>query len=287
MKVSCFSFIRNGEILAYPFIESIKSALPICDEFVIAVGNGDDNTREQIQGIGDKKIRIIDTIWNEGQKTGGFVYAQQKMIAMYNCTGDWAFYLEGDEVLHEKDLDVIYNALRDNLNEDRVEALAFHYKHFYGNPQTYIDSPAWCRSGVRIIKNSVRAIAMDGLHFTVMTDMKNGRWPRGKKIDATIYHYGYVRSLEKLQAKLDKVSKYWGTKSDFHVYGNIDPKVLNVFKGTHPLVMKKWLNNDAEKEFKLNPEYKISTREKRHRFAMKLEKMFHLDFNKKHYKTVK
>ncbi|MDH4261905.1 MAG: glycosyltransferase [Spirochaetia bacterium] len=287
MKVSCYTFIRNGEVLGYPFIESIKSALPICDEFVIAAGKGDDHTRKMIEKIGNKKIRIIDTIWNEGQKTGGFVYAQQKMIAQYNCTGDWAFYLEGDEVLHEKDLDTIYNAMKENLNDERVEALAFHYHHFYGNPQTIINSPAWCRSGVRIIKNNLRAIAMDGLHFTVMINHKNGRWPRGKKINAAIYHYGYVRSILKLQEKLNKVSKYWGTKVDHHSYGDIDPEVLHPFSGTHPAIMKKWLQKDAQKEFTLNPDYKITKREKRHRFYLKLEKWFNLDLNKKHYKTVK
>jgi glycosyltransferase involved in cell wall biosynthesis len=287
MKVSCFTFIRNGEILGYPFIESIQSALPVCDEFVIALGSGDDNTRKKIQSIGDKKIRIIDTIWNETQKTGGFVYAQQKMIALYNCTGDWAFYIEGDEVLHENDLDIISGAMKDNLNDDRIESLAFHYKHFYGDPQTCIDSPAWCRSGVRIIRNSLRTIAMDGLHFTIMTGFTTGRWPRGKRIDATIYHYGYVRSLQKLQEKLDKVSKYWGNKTDSHAYGNIDPKVLYPFTGTHPRVMQKWLRHDAQKEFTLNPDYIISKRERRHRMYMRFEKWFNLDLNKKHFKVIK
>jgi len=287
MKVSCFTFIRNGEILGYPFVESILSALPVCDEFVVAVGNGDDNTRKKISSIGNKKIRIVDTIWNEGQKTGGFVYAQQKMIALYNCTGDWAFYLEGDEVLHENDHEAIMQAMKANLGDDRVETLAFNYKHFYGDPQTYIDSPAWCRSGVRIVKNSLRTIATDGLHFTIMVDHKNGRWPRGKKVDATIYHYGYARSVKKLQEKLGKVSRYWGNTPDFHAYGNIDPMVLHPFEGTHPSVMKSWLKNDASKEFALNPDYKITSREKRHRFEMRLEKIFNIDFNKKHYKVVR
>jgi len=38
MKVSGFTFIKNAEMLGYPFIESIQSVLPIVDEFVIAVG---------------------------------------------------------------------------------------------------------------------------------------------------------------------------------------------------------------------------------------------------------
>ena len=45
MKISGFTFIRNGTILGYPFIESINSILPICDEFIIAVGPSEDSTK--------------------------------------------------------------------------------------------------------------------------------------------------------------------------------------------------------------------------------------------------
>ena len=37
MKVSGFTFLRNGQKLGYPFVESIRSVLPIVDEFVIAL----------------------------------------------------------------------------------------------------------------------------------------------------------------------------------------------------------------------------------------------------------
>jgi len=73
MKVSGFTFIRNGSILGYPFIESIKSILPICDEFVIAVGKSDDDTLSKIRAIKSKKIRIIETVWNENMQDRGFV----------------------------------------------------------------------------------------------------------------------------------------------------------------------------------------------------------------------
>ena len=86
MRVSGFTFVRNGTMLGYPFVESICSALPICDEFVVAVGAGEDDTPDRIQAIGDPKIRILKTRWNEGITAKGYVYAQQKMIAQFNCT---------------------------------------------------------------------------------------------------------------------------------------------------------------------------------------------------------
>ena len=84
MKVSGFTFIKNAEMLGYPFLESIQSVLPIVDEFVIAVGKSDDNTLEIIKSINDDKIRIIETQWNESMQDRGYVYAQQKMTAQFS-----------------------------------------------------------------------------------------------------------------------------------------------------------------------------------------------------------
>ena len=134
MKVSGFTFLRNAEINGYPFIESIRSILPIVDEFICAIGEGDDKTRDIVQSIGDSKIKIIDTQWNENMRDRGFVYGQQKMIAQYNCSGDWAFYLEADEIIHEKEYHLIKNAMERHFDNTEVEALYFNFYHFYGIP---------------------------------------------------------------------------------------------------------------------------------------------------------
>ena len=45
MKVCGFTFIRNAIRFDYPIVEAITSVLPMCDEFIVLVGNSDDNTR--------------------------------------------------------------------------------------------------------------------------------------------------------------------------------------------------------------------------------------------------
>src|ERR1035437_662283 len=77
MKVSGFTFIRNATKFDYPVVEAIKSILPVCDDFVVAVGNSDDNTLDLIQGIDKQKIRIIETVWDDSEtmKKGGKVFA--------------------------------------------------------------------------------------------------------------------------------------------------------------------------------------------------------------------
>jgi hypothetical protein len=165
MKVSGFTFLRNGQKLGYPFVASIRSILPTVDEFVVALGPCDDDTEKMLREIGDPKIRIIPTQWNERIRSDyslkGFVYGQQKSIALFNCTGDWAFYLEGDEVIHENDLPKIRAAMEKHLDDEDVEALVFDYLHFYGNANTYAWSPAWYRTAPRILRNTIPAWASE------------------------------------------------------------------------------------------------------------------------------
>jgi len=286
MKVSGFTFLRNGEILGYPFKESILSILPIVDEFIIALGESEDNTEKIIKEINSSKIKIIKTKWNENMQDRGFVYAQQKMIAQYNCNGDWAFYLEADEIVHENDLDKIYDTMKKYKDNKNVEAIAFDYIHFYGNANTYIDSPGWYRKEARIIKNNIRSIAMDGLFWVVMDKNKKGRYPYGVMSGAKIYHYGWVRNEEQMNLKLKKIKKYWKHNFTPINYSEIDPLILKEFKGTHPKVIQNWLPK-SKGLFKANPNHKLTKKEKKHRIAKKIEELFNIDLSKKHFKLIK
>ena len=214
MKVSGFTFLRNGQKLGYPFVASIRSILPLVDEFVIALGPCDDDTEKMLRDIGDPKIRIIPTQWNEkirrDYSVKGFVYGQQKSIALFNCTGDWAFYLEADEVVHENDLPKIRAAMEKHLDDARVEALAFDYLHFYGNANTIAWSPGWYRSEVRIIRNTIPAWSSESLFFNVVAGHKKSRYPRAAHTGATIFHYGWVRSEAQMNLKSANMYKYCG-----------------------------------------------------------------------------
>lgn len=287
MKVSVFTFIRNGTMLGYPFIESICSALPLCEEFVIAVGDSEDDTLARIKAINSEKIVIIQTHWNEKMQDRGFVYAQQKMIAQYNCTGDWAFYLEGDEVLHESDIPKIRSSMEQHFDNPEVEALAFDYHHFFGSPDWLAISPAWYRQECRIIRNTIRSWAPDGLYWVVMDKNRKGRHPKAALIGAPIYHYGHVRSIAAMHEKNQRVGKYWGHDHPLFNGYQIDEQALSPFSGRHPDIVKNWLANEAEKSFTPNPNYQPTKRELKHRWAMKLERLFGWELSKKHFSLIK
>jgi hypothetical protein len=285
MKVSAFTFIKNGDMLGYPFLQSIQSILPIVDEFIVNVGDSEDDTLDMIRSLNDKKIRIIQSIWNGEMRDKGYVYGQQKMVAQFNCSGDWAFYIEGDEVYHEKDLIEIKKSMQEHLHDSNVEALVFDFNHFYGNANSVLDSPGWYRTEARIIKNSIRTYSPDALFWLVLDRNKKGRYPKAKHTGVTCYHYGWVRSEQEMNLKSSKVQKYWG-KSHFDVdYSKMDSKIIKEFKGSHPKIVMKWLPSEKG-IYKADPSYKLTNKQKKHRFMVRLESLLGINLSKKHFKLI-
>jgi len=285
MKVSAFTFIKNGEILGYPFLQSIQSILPIVDEFIINVGESEDDTLRHIYSLDSSKIRVIESKWNDTMQDRGYVYGQQKMIAQFNCTGDWAFYIECDEVYHESELEKIRAEMEKYLNDLNVEALVFDFYHFYGNANSVLDSPGWYRSEARIIKNSVRSYAPDGLFWLVLDQNKKGRYPRAKHTGLHCYHYGWVRTEEQMNLKSKKVQKYWGSRHRKIDYSQMDQSIIKEFHGTHPEIIQEWLPKQSGL-YEVDLSYQPTRQQKKHRIILKLEKFFGLELSKKHYKIV-
>jgi glycosyltransferase involved in cell wall biosynthesis len=240
MKVSGFSFVRNAVKYDYPFIESIQSLLPLCDEFVVAVGASEDDTLDKILALPSPKIKVIETVWDDSLRTGGAVLAQQTNLALDQVSGDWAFYLQADEVVHEHDLPTIERAMREFLDDSRVEGLLFNYNHFYGSYGYVGVSRQWYRREIRVVRprTGVRSWG-DAQGFRI-----DGRKMRVKLVDASIYHYGWVKPPQIQQTKQESFNKLW--HSDEWVERNI-PKTgrysyarggtLEPFTGMHPRVM--------------------------------------------------
>jgi hypothetical protein len=286
MKVSAFTFIKNGQLLGYPFVQSIKSVLPIVDEFVINVGKSEDNTLKIINSIASSKIRVIESVWNEGMQEKGYIYGQQKMIAQFNCTGDWLFYIEGDEVYHENDLQLILESMEENYNNTEVEALVMDFYHFYGNEITLLDSPGWYRSEARIVKSSVRSYAPDGLFWVILNSSRKGRYPKAKKTQAHCYHYGWIRTENQMNLKSKKVQKYWSREPVSIDYSQIDPSIIRLFKGSHPKIMNDFFIKNTG-IFQASKNYKITFKDRKHRMMKKIENVFGVSLSKKHYKLLK
>lgn len=244
MKVTGFTFIRNAEKNDYPIVEAITSILPLCDAFIVAHGNSDDQTLNLIKQINSTKIKIIDTQWDESLREGGGVFALEtdKAFAAISADTDWAFYIQGDEVVHEKYHETIKKEMQANLKDDHIEGLLLKYIHFYASYDFLAKSRRWYRKEIRILKN------INGIHSyrDAQGFRLNNRKIKVKEIAAYVYHYGWVKPPSGLKNKVRNFNKFYhddswieenhpvSTAFDF---GNADELIR--FEGTHPKVMLK------------------------------------------------
>lgn len=292
MKVCGFTFIRNAEKFDFPIVEAITSVLPVCDHFVVAVGSSADNTRQIIEKIAPGKITIIDTVWDETLKTGGAVYAAEtdKAFQAIPDDFDWCFYIQGDEVLHEKYLSEVQNEMLKNQDRKEVDGLLFGYKHFYGTYDYVGDCRHWYRSEIRVIRNdkSIHSYR-DAQGFR-----KNGKKLNVLPVEAEIYHYGWVRHPKFMQDKIQSVKVFYegisdgeaakkALESEFDFSKNYD--ALARFEGTHPKVMRERINRlNWNLEIDLN---KINLKFK-YRILYLIEKKFGIRlFEYRNYRIIK
>ncbi len=257
MKISGFSYVRNGFDYGVPFIEAIKSALPICDEFIIAVGDSTDGTREAIVNLNSDKIKIIDTIWDSNLKTGGQIFAQQTNIALDQITGDWAFHIQADEVIHENQISNIKKAIEQFDGDSHVEGFILPFLQFWGGYNYYRNTRRVHNFEVRIFRHhlGVRSYR-DSQGFRKYTSIEayqngseKGKKLRVKLIDATVYHYNGVRPPVSFRKKAQMFGEQYHdkeavekqlTKTNYD-WNNVDRVVL--FKGTHPCYMHEKVNH--------------------------------------------
>lgn len=242
MKVCGFSFVRNAITLDYPIVEAIQSVLPLCDEFVIAVGKSEDDTLGLIQRIGDPRIKIVETLWDDTLTTERWrIFAQEtdKAFQLIKDDVDWAFYIQADEVLHEQYIPIVKKNMEVYRHDDKVDGLLFSYKHFYASYDYVGDANTWYKQEIRVIKNNKSFFSYhDAQGFRKKTNTKLNVVP----IDAYIYHYGWVRHPKAMQQKQNTfISYYEGrnvfSEQDFDYDSCLT--ALKSFDGTHPQVMHK------------------------------------------------
>lgn len=269
MRISGFSFVRNAVDLYYPVVESIRSVLPICDEFVIAAGDSTDGTTELLRSIGDPKLKIIETVWDREQFVRGASNAVQTNIALDACTGDWCFYVQADEVAHEQDLPALVERLRAYRDDARVDGLLFEYLHFYADYEHYQASHNWYRREVRIVRNRRGIRSWKSAQGFRHGD---GRKLRVVPAGARIFHYGWVRPPRRMTRKARALAEvhlgaegaraYVPDIEAGYDFGRLHGRER--FTGSHPAVMRERI---AACDWQVLP---TPTRQKHDRLGMRL-----------------
>ncbi len=289
MKVSGFTFIRNAITYDYPIVEAIRSILPLCDEVVVAVGNSEDATLQLIQSI-DPKVRIIETVWDDTVREGGRTLALEtdKAYAAISKDSDWAFYIQGDEVLHEQYYPVIQAAMVNYKDNPSIDGLLFNYLHFYGSYDYVGSSISWYPDEIRIIR--VRKDIFSYRDAQGFRKQPNDKL-NVKRIDAWMYHYGWVKPPEKMQLKQASFHKMWHDDewvnehveqvAEFDYFKNI--AALKLFNGTHPAVM---LPRIEQKNWSFNYDISFNREKKKDKLKRIIKRVFGWDIRYKNFRIV-
>lgn len=266
MKLSGFTLVRHGNAFDYPYLESLRSLLPLVDELMVNVGRGEDGTWDAIQQFiqreGQGKIVAFESDWGldcPEKKRGDKILSEQTNLALKRCENDWCLYLQADEVLHEADYPRIVQAIEKAQANPQVEGLLFDYLHFYGSYNVIQKTRSAYRREVRAIRKSSGAQSVgDAQSFRI----EDGT-PRGTKLavipsGARIFHYGWVRSPEAMREKtffMDQLYHGDPTPEDArnhipHTGDNYRYKKiwgLRHFSGNHPAVMRERINHQGWK----------------------------------------
>ena len=245
MKITGVTIIKDAIKNDYPIVEAITSILPLVDEMVVSIGQSDDGTEDLIKSINSKKIKIFYSQWDLSLRKGGVVLAEETNKALMHVSNDtdWVFYIQGDEVLHEKYYENILTAAKKYFNNPKVLGLLFDFVHFYATYNYVGDSRRWYNKEVRIIRHNKNIQAYKDAQGFRLSNKKI----EVKQIDACINHYGWVKSPTQMIAKQKNVSQFWNEDTDEwrnyleieDLYNFNDFDSLVKFTGTHPVVMEK------------------------------------------------
>lgn len=259
MFVSGFTIARNVVKADYPIKEAVLSILPLCDELIIAVGESDDDTLNYIKSFASPKIKIIETVWDDGLREGGKVLAIEtnKALDAINPNADWCFYIQADECLHEKYLEPLKTLMLKHKNDQLIDGLLFDYTHFYGSYDYIADSRHWYRKEIRIVRNNPQIRSFkDAQGFR-----KNDQKLKVKETGASIYHYGWVKHPKQQLEKLKQARKLWHSDeflekeyADLNEYDFSNVDSLSLFTGSHPAVIQERIE---KKNWKFEYDIKI------------------------------
>jgi hypothetical protein len=214
----------------------------------MSVGNSEDDTLDLIRSIPSEKMEIIESTWDDHTRKEGQVLSHEtnKVFDRIQEEYDWAFYIQADEVLHEKYHLPIRTSMEKWLEHPQVEGLLFRYLHFFGSYDYNADSRTWYRNEIRIIRNDKKIRSYkDAQGFRV-----DNRKLRVKPANAFMYHYGWVRPPEIMQQKHVSFNKLyhsdeWVDRKVNHtkIFDYSSVESIRRFTDSHPSVMRERVKN--------------------------------------------
>jgi len=158
----CF-VIKNGLVNGYPFWESLLSCCSFADEIVISEGYSRDRTYDALKVFQERhpnKVKLFRTNWDRFRSGCGEVIAKVSSEAISKCSRQWVYYLQADEIIHEKNIEFIRN-----IPSSKFNSVKFMFAHFIGSWKPLPVGGAAYSSAIRMVRN-IPAISMVGDGWT-------------------------------------------------------------------------------------------------------------------------
>ena len=206
-----FTLLRNGLKYDYPFRESLTGLRALCESVAVAVGKSEDGTEEALRPL---RLELIPTVWDEAKRQGGVILSEQTNIALSELRQrrrvGWAFYLQADEVISERDFDLIRRDLA-LAEAASCDCLSFRYLHFWQSYEAIAVGKRW-------YPQEIRCVRLDSAIESYGDAQSFRGFSRRFESEAVIYHYGHVR----------EPAAYDRKKKDFHRWWHPDGELASV-----------------------------------------------------------
>lgn len=233
------SLIRNGNKLNYPFIQCFNSLTNLCDQVIINIdySDGSDKTLETIaEKVTDlKKTTIVSSKWNMSNTGDGRELAKQINLLLPFVDSEWIIYLQADELIHEKDVQLIREYLKELPPE--ISQVELYRTYFWKDLDTRAENhEIWLG---RIFRQGTHTVGGDGMYL----NRNNGEVIRSP---FWIYHYSRIGTEEQIDNRiktLDRLFHDEETVQHFSTF-SFNQSVRTVpFTGTHPHDVVQFFNN--------------------------------------------
>jgi glycosyltransferase involved in cell wall biosynthesis len=194
MRISIYTFVKDGIYFDYHIVQMLKQHLPLADEIIVNEGYSSDETYEKITNL-DPKVKIFRDKWDLSDDTW---HAKFKDNARKHCTGDWCILLDADEFIPEWE----FEKIRSYLKKTERLIIPLRFIHFYGNYKVYNTDPkkfSWPLFKY-VIHRNLKDIEVWGDGSNVR--LKGTQLKIGNPSDYfECHHFGFVRNPARLRHK--------------------------------------------------------------------------------------
>lgn len=219
------SFVWNGNDQDYCYKETVWCLAELCDQVVIAAGGTDGTLDDLINYIAEqpwrfkvKVIEITEQMWNEQHGREKLSYFSN--LAISQLETKWNFYLQCDEIIHERCFEDIRLAIERDMVVDSYLCRRYN---LWRDPLSHLVVPQRrkpCSDAViRLAKTECRCFGDAESLMAAFTHV----WGEIDRIE--IYHLGYIRDpIKNVVKSKNMLVNIFGLEMDKRIGDKFDHK---------------------------------------------------------------